>query len=67
MRIARYILIAASLVGLNGLASADVITDWNEKAVNADGNRRLLGIDGTGDVQPGDSPELGRRLKGLGL
>jgi hypothetical protein len=42
MRIVSYIfLIAALLVGLNGLATADVITDWNEKAVNAGNTARV--------------------------
>jgi hypothetical protein len=43
MRIIRYIfIIAALLVGLNGLARADVIADWNERAVNA-GNVARVG------------------------
>ena len=43
MRIVSYIfIIAALLVGFNGLARADVIADWNERAVNA-GNVARVG------------------------
>ena len=42
MRIVSYIfLVTALLVALNGLATADVITDWNEKAVNAGNTARV--------------------------
>ena len=35
------VLIGALLVGLNGFATADVITDWNERAVNAGNTARV--------------------------